>query len=174
MSQADKVIFVNKFQLQKSPKKYNTKYIYIPNGIPKVSFPKNVNFIQSLKLESKKYILAVGRITPEKGFDLLIKAFSQINTDYKLVIAGGVETETGYLKKLQDMIPPLRIVFTGYTTGDNLKQLYSNAALFVLPSRNEGFPIVLLEAMAYQLDVLVSDIPATHLVDLLNRLHSIF
>jgi glycosyltransferase involved in cell wall biosynthesis len=169
LSQADKVIFVNKFQLQKSPKKYNTKYIYIPNGIPKVSFPKNVNFIQSLKLESKKYILAVGRITPEKGFDLLIKAFSQINTDYKLVIAGGVETETGYLKKLQDMIPPLRIVFTGYTTGDNLKQLYSNAALFVLPSRNEGFPIVLLEAMAYQLDVLVSDIPATHLVDLQKK-----
>ena len=169
LSQADKVIFVNKFQMQKSPKKYNTKYIYIPNGIPKVSFPKNVNFIQSLKLESKKYILAVGRITPEKGFDLLIKAFSQINTDYKLVIAGGVETETGYFKKLQDMIPPLRIIFTGYATGDNLKQLYSNAALFVLPSRNEGFPIVLLEAMAYQLDVLVSDIPATHLVDLQEK-----
>lgn len=161
--------FCKQVSIAKITKKYNTKYIYIPNGIPKVSFPKNVNFIQSLKLESKKYILAVGRITPEKGFDLLIKAFSQINTDYKLVIAGGVETETGYLKKLQDMIPPLRIVFTGYTTGDNLKQLYSNAALFVLPSRNEGFPIVLLEAMAYQLDVLVSDIPATHLVDLQKK-----
>ena len=67
------------------------------------------------------------------------------------------------------MIPPLRIIFTGYATGDNLKQLYSNAALFVLPSRNEGFPIVLLEAMAYQLDVLVSDIPATHLVDLQEK-----
>jgi len=122
-----------------------------------------------LKIGNKKYILAVGRISPEKGFDLLIKAFSQINTDYKLVIAGGVETETGYFKKLQDMIPPLRIIFTGYATGDNLKQLYSNAALFVLPSRNEGFPIVLLEAMAYQLDVLVSDIPATHLVDLQEK-----
>ena len=65
------------------------------------------------------------------------------------------------------MIPPLRIVFTGYTTGDNLKQLYSNAALFVLPSRT--IDIVLLEAMAYQLDVLVSDIPATHLVDLQKK-----
>lgn len=163
---SDRVIFVNKFQMQKSPSKYSYKYVYIPNGIPHIHPSNNTNFIQSLGLKNKKYILAVGRITPEKGFDILIKAFANLNTDYKLVIAGGVETEVNYFKELQNMITPGKVIFTGYTTGDNLNQLYSNAAFFVLPSRNEGFPLVLLEAMTYKLDVLVSDIPATHLIEL--------
>ena len=166
LTYSDSIIFVNKFQLQKSMPKYNKKYVYIPNGIPNIQPSIKTNFIQSLGLESKKYILAVGRITPEKGFDILIKAFAKINTKYKLVIAGGVETEANYYKELKSMISPDRIIFSGYTTGENLNQLYSNAAFFILSSRNEGFPIVLLEAMAYQLDVLVSDIPATHLVKL--------
>lgn len=47
-----------------------------------------------------------------------------------------------------------------------LNEVYSHAGMYVLSSYNEGFPLVLLEAMSYQLDVLVSDIPATHLIDL--------
>lgn len=166
LSCSNEVIFVNKYQMQKSPQKYISKYVYIPNGIPDTRILQSLDFIHSLGLERKKYILAVGRITPEKGFDLLIKAFAKVNTDYKLVIAGGVETEIGYMEELKQLIKPERIVFAGFTVGDKLSQLYSNAGLFVLSSRNEGFPIVLLEAMAYGLNVLVSDIPATHLVDL--------
>lgn len=166
LSCANKIIFVNKYQMAKSPKKYAGKYVYVPNGIPEVQLMQSTDFIQSLGLESKKYVLAVGRITPEKGFDLLIKAFSKIDSNYKLVIAGGVETESTYMKELRNLISPERIVFAGYTIGNDLAQLYSNAAFFVLPSRNEGFPIVLLEAMAYNLNVLVSNIPATHLVNL--------
>lgn len=166
LTYSDTIIFVNKFQLQKSIPKYHKKYVYIPNGIPSIQPSSKTNFLQSLGLERNKYILAVGRITPEKGFDILIKAFSKIDTKHKLVIAGGVETEVNYFNELKNMLPPERVIFTGYTTGENLNQLYSNAAFFVLSSRNEGFPIVLLEAMAYQLDVLVSDIPATHLIKL--------
>ena len=43
-----------------------------------------------------KYVISVGRITPEKGFDVLIQAFEKLNTDYKLVIVGGVEAESDY------------------------------------------------------------------------------
>ena len=50
-----------------------------------------------------------------------------------------------------------------------MNEIYSNAALYVLSSLNEGFPLVLLEAMRYKLDVLVSDIPATRLVKLDNQ-----
>lgn len=118
-------------------------------------------------MEKGKYILSVGRITKEKGFDVLIKAFKSAQKNgFKLVIAGGVEFEIGYMKELQKLSKDEDVIFTGYTYGDELHQLYTHAGLYVLASRNEGFPLVLLEAMKYGLDVLVADIPATHLVNL--------
>ena len=82
--------------------------------------------------------------------------------------ASGVErVRSGdYLDELKSILPPEKIVFTGYVYGEKLNQLYTHAGLYVLSSYNEGFPLVLLEAMSYGLDVLVSDIPASHLVDL--------
>jgi glycosyltransferase involved in cell wall biosynthesis len=53
-----------------------------------------------------------------------------------------------------------RISMTGYITGEFLKSIFSYAKLFVLPSYHEGHPIALLEAMGYNVQVLVSDIPA--------------
>ena len=97
----------------------------------------------------------------------MIRAFCLASTEeYKLVIAGGVEFESGYMEELRNLSNGLPVIFTGYVYGDTLAQLYSNAALFVLASENEGFPLVLLEAMSYSRNVLVSDIPATHLVKL--------
>ncbi len=125
------------------------------------------DYIKSLGLEPGKYIISVGRITQEKGFDYLIRAFKQSGLkDYKLVIAGGVEAESSYGNELKQLAEGTEVVFAGFVQGENLFQLYNNARLFVLSSVNEGFPLVLLEAMKYGLDVLVSDIPATHLVNL--------
>lgn len=164
---SDKIIFVNKFQMEKYPKNIQDKSVYIPNGIKEPIFSKGIDFLEKIEVEPKKYVLSVGRITPEKGFDTLIKAFYLAKErDYKLVIAGGVEFESGYMQELRALCIDGRVIFTGAVYGDDLAQLYSNAALYVLPSNNEGFPLVLLEAMSYQLDVLVSDIPATHLVEL--------
>ena len=125
------------------------------------------SYLQSLGVEPGKYIIAVGRITPEKGFDYLIKAYKQARLDdTKLVIAGGVEAESSYGKELQQLANDANVVFAGFVQGKKLESLYSNARLYVLSSVNEGFPLVLLEAMSYGQDVLVSDIPATHLVEL--------
>lgn len=160
------IIFVNKFQMEKYSEKINRKSRYIPNGI-NVSKSDNTDYLTKLGLESQKYILAVGRITPEKGFEFLVDAFNKLSIhDYKLVIAGGVENESNYYKKLLKRVNPEIIIFTGFISGDPLSQLYCNAGLFILPSLNEGFPLVLLEAMGYGCEVLVSDIPATHLVQL--------
>ncbi|WP_106828369.1 glycosyltransferase family 4 protein [Parabacteroides pacaensis] len=166
-STSSAIIFVNKFQREKYGKKLQDKSCYIPNGLclPHPSY--RTDYIESIGLVPGKYVLAVGRITPEKGFDCLLKAFALLqNKDYRLVIAGGVETETSYYEKLRTLISSKRVVFTGYVGGEKLNQLYSHASLYVLSSNNEGFPLVLLEAMSYGLNVLVSDIPATHLVDL--------
>ena len=166
LKNSSKIIFVNRFQMQKYPKEIQRKSVYIPNGIDEPVFSKSTDYLESLGVEADRYVLAVGRITPEKGFDTLIMGFKMAKHDgYKLVIAGGVEFESGYMAELKKLAGD-DVVFTGYVFGDKLNQLYTYAALYVLSSNNEGFPLVLLEAMSYGLDVLVSDIPASHLVKL--------
>ena len=58
--------------------------------------------------------------------------------------------------------------------GESLKELYSHAGLFVLPSSHEGLPITLLEAMSYNIDTLVSDIPANLAVGLSKEHYKIY
>ncbi len=166
LKNASKIIFVNKFQKEKYPKEIQDKAVYIPNGVNDPIISKRTDFLEEIGVEPRKYVLSVGRITPEKGFDTLIKAFTKCKHDgYKLVIAGGAEFEKAYMERLRNLGNP-DVIFTGYIWGDKLAQVYSNAALYVLASRNEGFPMVLLEAMSYGLRVLASDIPGTHLVNL--------
>jgi glycosyltransferase involved in cell wall biosynthesis len=52
------------------------------------------------------------------------------------------------------------VVLTGFIKGEKLNQLFSHAKLFIMSSFEEGLPIALLEAMSYNIDVLVSNIPA--------------
>ncbi len=164
---ADRIVFVNRFQMEKYPPEIQEKSVYIPNGIRLPECPAGREYLEKHGLEQGKYILSVGRITPEKGFHTLIEAFRQQKlSGYKLVIAGGVEFESNYMKQLQSLSEDLPVVFTGYVFGEELAQLYANAGLFVLASENEGFPLVLLEAMSYERNLLVSDIPATRLIDL--------
>lgn len=168
---ADKIIFVNQFQMRSFNLEIQNKSIYIPNGINIVPPNLKTNYIHSIGLTSKKYILFVGRITQEKGIDYLIDAFelSKVLT-YKLVLAGGIDHYSNYAKLIEQKAKKAsNIIMTGYVDGDDLRQLYSHAKLFILPSHNEGFPLVLLEAMNYNLDILASDIPANKLICLNNH-----
>lgn len=137
----------------------NTHLIY--NGVPSTSITESTGYISSLGLEPQKYIFTLGRFVEEKGFDLLIKAYSLINdSKYKLVIAGDSDHETLYSRRLKELAIRNDVVLTGFIKGEKLQQLFSHARLFILPSFHEGLPISLLEAMSYGLPVLVSDIPA--------------
>jgi len=114
-----------------------------------------------LNLTEYRYIIGVGRFLEEKGFDSLISAFKKTGlSDYKLVLVGDTDYETDYSKKLGSHAKENNVVLTGFIRGENLKQIYSFARLFVIPSFAEGHPIALLEAMSFNLDVLASDIPA--------------
>ena len=97
----------------------------------------------------------------------LIEAFKGVEGKYRLVIAGDADHKSDYSRALKNSAAEdERIVLTGYLTGEPLKQVFSHAGLFVLPSYHEGLPIALLEAMSYGLPVLVSDIPANKEIDL--------
>ncbi|MDR1632163.1 MAG: glycosyltransferase family 4 protein [Dysgonamonadaceae bacterium] len=163
---AQQIIFVNQAQYKKFGK-YIHKSCWIPNGVTPPVFSESNQYIRSLGLTEKKYILAVGRITPEKGFDYLIKAYKQLkNKDFRLVIAGGSDHSTAFSKQITELAKKNNVILTGFVTGEPLNQLYTHAGLFVLPSYNEGFSIALLEALSYRLPVIISDIPANKEVGL--------
>ena len=103
----------------------------------------------------------MGRFVPEKNFHQLINAFSELNRhDYKLVLAGDADHEDDYSRSLKQQGEKNGVVLTGFIKGEKLYSLLTHAYAFVLPSSHEGLPISLLEAMSYDLPVLVSDIPA--------------
>jgi glycosyltransferase involved in cell wall biosynthesis len=166
---ADRIIFVNKAKMKFFGDDVLQKSVCIPNGVHQVSRTIDIDYISRLGLKPGKYILTVGRITQEKGFDYLINAFLQNPIpSYRLVIAGGIDHTSQYTNNIYDIVQlhPDFLIAPGYVDGENLRQLYSHAALFVLPSYNEGFPLVLLEAMSYHLPVLASDISANKLLGL--------
>jgi len=157
---ASAIIFVNDLQRRKFNGKISGKSCFIPNGIQPPVFDYDEDYLHSIGVEKNKYVLAVGRITPEKGFDYLIKAFKSADIHgFKLVIAGGVEGEQSYYESLKSEAGADKVVFTGYINGKPLAQLFTNAALFVQSSYNEGMSIVMLEAMSYGLPMQASDIP---------------
>lgn len=139
------------------------------NGVNTPIKATSTDYIESLGVEPGKYILAVGRFVEEKGFHDLIEAYTRLgDTDVKLVIAGDTDHEDDYSRRLKKQAHEAGVVLTGYIKGEPLRQVLSHAALFAMPSYHEGLPIALLEAMSYNLDVVVSDIPA-NLLDCLNR-----
>ncbi len=141
--------------------KYKRDSFYIPNG---VTLPEKIpsgHALLQYGLKADQYILAVGRFVPEKGFHDLCDAFKQVDTDWKLVIAGEADHESEYSRSLiKNAKEDPRIVLTGRIGGEVLSEIYSNAGLFILPSYHEGLPITILEAMSYDLPVLSSNIPA--------------
>ncbi len=146
--------------LHKYPSKKNITLIY--NGVKAIAQTPGTEFIQSLGLTEYGYILAVGRLVKEKGFDTLVEAFKQLpSSSLKLVIAGSADHQDSYVQKLKETCrEENNICLPGFIKGDKLAELYTYTKLFVLPSTHEGLPIALLEAMSYGAPILASDIPA--------------
>lgn len=166
----NKVIVISKVIDKLLKEKYGnvpTKLIY--NGVPEAVKTEAGDFLNKLGVESQKFILAVGRFVPEKNFHQLIEAYDRLSPlGYKLVIAGDADIEDDYSLSLKRLAKKKGVVLAGFVKGRPLRELLSNASLFVLPSSHEGLPISLLEAMSYGRDVLVSDIPA-NTIDELNE-----
>lgn len=132
---------------------------YISNGVPVVSRRPLSDEVRSLGVEEGRYVLFVGRMVPEKDPASLINAFRQVDTDMRLVMVGGTSFTDSYVEELESAAAQdPRVVMAGFRYGEDLTGLFSHAALYVQPSLLEGLPISLLEAAAYGLPVLVSDI----------------
>ncbi len=135
------------------------------NGVNRPQKSDSTSWLESWGIAGKPYIVAIGRFVKEKGFHDLIEAYSKspVKERYALVIAGDTDHEDDYSRTLKKQAAEAGAVLTGFIKGEKLNQLMTNASLFVMPSYHEGLPIALLEAMSYDLDVVVSDIPANKL-----------
>ncbi len=138
---------------------YGREAVFIPNGVDaKEALPASV-IKEKWNLEKDSYLLYLGRLVPEKRPELLIEAFRVLETNKRLVIAGGSSDTLAYEKELRAAAQgDNRIVFTGFVNGEPLAELYSNCYAYVLPSDVEGMPMSLLEAMAYGCCCVTSDI----------------
>jgi glycosyltransferase involved in cell wall biosynthesis len=112
-------------------------------------------------LKERPYVLFLSRLHPKKGLDLLIPAFAALAQEFPewlLVLAGPDEGGTEAQVRRQVGAHGLedRVIFTGMVSGEMKHALLSQAEFFVLPSYSEGFPMVVAEALAYGLPVVIT------------------
>ncbi len=132
------------------------KLVVIPNGC-------NTKDNKINKYIRKKIILSVGRITAQKGFDILIKSFQKVHmshSDWQLRVVGPVGDQA-YYDQLKNLIKSYNleasVFFTGGLYGDDLENEYNNASIFALLSRWESYGIVRNEAIAHELPLITSE-----------------
>ena len=141
-------------------KTYGKQVEYISSGSEVVESVKETGILEKLGLEAGKYVITIGRLTPEKHQDLIAKVFKQVNTDMKLVIVGGNRYNPDFVEQVKNAaIGDNRILVTGSIYGAEVDEIYFNAAVFVNASTIEGTSLSILQAMGNGCALLVSDIP---------------
>lgn len=153
------------YQLQK----LDTTVVLCHDDARKYHFPTRVIYNpltlvpgEPSKGNSKKF-LAVGRFSRRhKGFDLLIDAFhlfAEHDKEWTLDIVGNGPEEALYRRKIAEYHLESRVLLHPFT--NDIQRYYSEAQVYVLSSRWEGFGLVLVEAMAHGLPVVSSDLPTS-------------
>lgn len=127
----------------------------IANGIsPRIEIKDQKTLQKELNLESNfKYFISVGRFSPEKNFELLVKAFIEANIpNTKLILLGDGKTMDSVKEISND-----KILLMGFK--QNVNDYLNAADYYLSTSLTEGMPLSVLEALAHGLPVALSDIP---------------
>ncbi|MFZ5807377.1 MAG: glycosyltransferase family 4 protein [Verrucomicrobiota bacterium] len=136
----------------------SSKRVVIYNPLPPID---DTYSRPSLMDASKKWVIAAGRFTHQKGFDYLIKMFSSLAgdfSDWNLIILGDGELRIYFESLIQEHDLRNRVFLPG--NAQNIFAYFRSANLFVLPSRFEGFGNVLAEALACGLPAIAFDCPS--------------
>ena len=126
-------------------------------------------FTPSDRISSKKQLLWIGRFTPGKGVEYLLKGFqifSRDFPDYVLVMVGRGPLRDDFIEIIREWGLTDKIILREFIPNEELPSLYHESALFVLPSLEEGVPRTILEAMACGKPVVCTALP--QLVDIVS------
>lgn len=121
-----------------------SKVVYIPNCLDKM--PSKLS-----KLDSKN-LVAIGRLSKEKGFDDLLKLFKKISIkhpDWKLNIVGDGMEKDNLLDLAKELKLGDKVVFHGYQNKDYINNILLESSIYIMTSLTESFGLVLIEAMSY-------------------------
>ncbi|MFC1652367.1 glycosyltransferase [Planctomycetota bacterium] len=137
----------------------------IPNGVSKCWLNSRGDAEAFRELynipRNKRVILFLSRITPKKGLPMLLEAIRELGknfNDWQLLIAGVDEFghQAEIIKLITNMAQEKRVSLIGPLYGQQKRDAFSAAELFVLPSHSEGAPIAILEALAAKVPVLTT------------------
>ena len=128
---------------------------YLPNGLDISGFEYS---------EDGDYVLFLGRLIQSKGINELLdakKILEDKGVQFPLKIAGPIEDAAPYMEKAKKL-DLHDVSFEGWVSGDKKKELLRDAAVMVLPSYAEGFPISVLEGIASGCAIVATDIASVH------------
>lgn len=162
MRRIKKFLICSNYAKDEFEKLTNFRAKVVPYGIDFLKFKKNRKkrrILNGIDLRNKIVLLSVGRLSPQKGFEYLIRALSEVKEKNKnfvsLIIGDGEER-----KKLESLTKKLglekEVIFIGKVFHDKLPRYYHLADIFILPSLYESFGIVFIEAMAAGLPIITT------------------
>lgn len=135
------------------------------NNINLRVIPNSLRKIDSYDVEKKNWVIGIGRLSPEKGYDRLIEAFAKIegHDEWNLVLVGDGPVREQLEQQAKTLGIENRVEFLGMRK--DIDHLLSESKIYVIPSRCEGFPNALCEAMASPLPCIAFDSIAADLID---------
>jgi len=157
IKRANKIITVSNFTKSEIIKYYP----FAKNKIEVIYLGVDEKF-RVLDIEKQNYILYVGSINKRKNFISVLKAFMQLDIDYKLIMVGNFNENFSLNEESKDIIKKAeksnKIEFRENISDEELIKLYNLSKLFLYPSFYEGFGLPILEAMACGTPVITSNI----------------
>ncbi|GDZ83285.1 glycosyl transferase [Leuconostoc citreum] len=142
---------------QSEYKKYVSRTLFIPNPMPAVS--------KHLADMTKKTILIIARIDIQhKGLDYLKNLVTYVPNEWKIKVVGSGSPEDE--KIFEDIVDSSnnKIIWESAMDDDRLEKVYQEASIFIMPSRFEGFPLTLGEAMSHGLPIIAFDLDGTRII----------
>jgi glycosyltransferase involved in cell wall biosynthesis len=166
VEQSDRIICCSNYMfdhIQHELGAVNAKIHVIPNGVEVSRFKvsSKPQLVETRVSEARKTILYVGRIVREKGIFTLLDALEELRKlgkDVRLVFVGEGPLKEDLAKEVVRRKLNDRVTLAGFVDEQKLVSLYNSSDAFVLPSHYEPFGMVVLEAMASRIPVVVSDV----------------